>query len=323
MTNIINELLERRIIAVLGKGGVGRTSVSGALAMLAAGRGLRTLAIETDPQTPLAAGFGKRPGFAPRRLAANLWGMFLGGQESLEDYLGKVVPRPILRIVFGSSIYQHFVSAAPAVRELMMMGKIYDAIERRPSNEPRWDVIVLDTPASGQALSMLRMPFVARERFGESLVGREADQVARFFRDRALCAMVAVTTAEPLAVAETLELSRALDQLDLEVAAVVFNRRSPAMFEAVDVARMVRRATRESALRHLDYFADVARSELKRKNREARALEVLRRQIGAPHIVLHERRGLAESALLADLTRQLADSAASPLSFEFGTQPSS
>ncbi|HXZ88440.1 MAG TPA: ArsA family ATPase [Candidatus Binataceae bacterium] len=321
MTNIIDELLKRRMIAVLGKGGVGRTSVSGALAMLAAGRGLRTLAVETDPQTPLAAGLGKRPGFAPRRLAANLWGMFLGGQESLEDYLGKVVPRPILRIVLGSSIYQHFVHAAPAMRELMMMGKIYDAIERRSPGEPRWDMIVFDTPASGQALSMLRMPFVARERFGESLVGREANEVARLFRDRALSAIVAVTTAEPLAMAETLELSRVLEQLELEITAVAFNRRSPVAFETTDIARMVRRVTREPALRHLDYFAGIARSELKRKNREARALEVLRRQIGAPRIVLQERRGFAGSALLADLTSQLAAGAGSATSFQADAQP--
>jgi len=305
LTNTIDELLKRRVIAVLGKGGVGRTSVSGALAMLAAQRGLRTLVIETDPQTPLAVGFGKRSGFAPRRLAAKLWGMFLGGQESLEDYLGKVVPRPVLRIVFASSIYQHFVRAAPAVRELMMMGKIYDAIERQSPGEPRWDVIVFDAPASGHALSMLRMPFVAREGFGESLVGREAKEVVRFFRDRALCAMVAVTTAEPLAMAETLELNRALVRLGLEIAAVVFNRKSPAPFESGNIALMVRRGTRELALRHVDYLAGIAGSELKRKSREARALEMLRRQIGAPRILLHERRGFAGTALFAELFAQL------------------
>lgn len=309
MGNTIDQLLKRRVIAVLGKGGIGRTSVSGALAMLAAGRGLRTLAIETDPQTPLAESFGKQIGFAPCRLGANLWGMFLGGQESLEDYLGKVVPHAMLRLVFGSSIYQHFVRAAPAVRELTMMGKIYDLIERLPPGEPRWDVLVFDAPASGHAMSMLRMPFVAREKFGESLVGREAGEVARFFRNRALCAMVAVTTAEPLALAETLELNRTLDQLELKTAAVLFNRASSAAFETADIARMARRGMREVALRDLGYFARIARSELKRKSREARALEMLHRQVGAPFIVLQERRGFFGSALLADLTGQLAAAA--------------
>ena len=294
------------MIAVLGKGGVGRTCVSGALALFAAQRGLRTLVMETDPQTPLAAGFGKSPTFAPLRLADNLWGMLLGGQESLEDYLGKVVPRPVLRMVFASSLYQYFVQAAPALRELTMMGKIYNEIERRSTNEPRWDLIVFDAPASGQAISMLRMPFVARKSFGGSLVGSEATEVAHFFRNRALCAMAVVTTAEPLAMAETLDLNRQLAKLQLETTAVFFNRASSAAFESADISRMVRRWKRKPELPRARHLAEIARAELKRKNREGRALEILRRQIGAPKIVLRECANLAGTDLLRDLCEQLA-----------------
>jgi anion-transporting ArsA/GET3 family ATPase len=302
----VDNLFEHRLIAVLGKGGVGRTSVSGALALLAAQRGLHTLLMETDPQTPLATGFGKSTGFAPSRLRENLWGMLLGGQESLEDYLGKVVPRPVLRMVFASSLYQYFVKAAPALRELTMMGKIFNEIQRRPANEPRWDLIIFDAPASGQAISMLQMPFVARESFGASLVGREATEVAQFFRNRDLCAMVAVTTAEPLAMTETLELHRQLAKLQLETSAVFFNGVSKATFENVDITRMVRRGTRKPVLKQVGHLAEIARAELKRRNRERRALEILRRQIGAPTIVLHECEGLSGPALLADLSAQLA-----------------
>lgn len=294
------------MIAVLGKGGVGRTCVSGALALLAARSGLRTLVMETDPQTPLAAGFGKSPTFAPLRLAENLWGMLLGGQESLEDYLGKVVPRPVLRMVFASSLYQYFVQAAPALRELTMMGKIYNEIERRSANEPRWDLIVFDAPASGQAVSMLRMPFVAHKSFGGSLVGREATEVANFFRNRALCAMAVVTTAEPLAMAETLDLDRQLAKLQLETAAVFFNRASSAAFENADITRMVRRWKRKPEPPQARHLAEIARAELRRKNREGRAFEILRRQVSAPMIVLRECANLAGINLLGDLCEQLA-----------------
>jgi anion-transporting ArsA/GET3 family ATPase len=302
----VEKLLARRLIVVLGKGGVGRTSVSGALAILAARRGLRTLLMETDPQTPLALGFGKSTGFEPSRLRENLWGMFLGGQESLEDYLAKVVPRPVLRMVFASSLYQYFVKAAPALRELTMMGKIFNEIERRAVNEPRWDLIIFDAPASGQALSMLQMPFVARESFGVSLVGREATEVAHFFRNRERCAMVVVTTAEPLAMTETLELHRQLAKLQLETAAVFFNGVSRATFENVDIARMARRGARQPLLEQVGHLAEIARSELKRRNRERRALEILWRQIGAPMVVLHDCPGLSDIALLGDLSAQLA-----------------
>ncbi|HJU28565.1 MAG TPA: ArsA-related P-loop ATPase, partial [Candidatus Binataceae bacterium] len=159
MPTIVDNLLNRRVVAILGKGGVGRTTVSAALASFAAARGMSVLVMETDPRIPIAAAYGKRPGIEPLELAPNLHGMFLGGQEALENYLGFVVPRPVLRAVFASSLYQYFVHAAPALRELTMMGKIYHEIERRPKHLPRWDLIVVDAPASGQALSMIRMPF--------------------------------------------------------------------------------------------------------------------------------------------------------------------
>jgi len=232
--------------------------------------------------------------------------MHLGGRESLEEYLGLVVPRPILRAVFMSSLYQYFVDAAPAVRELTMMGKIFHEIERRPASEPQWNLIVFDAPASGQALSMIRMPFAARETFGESVVGREADNVAGFLRNQEACAMVEVTTAEPLAIAETLELHRELGKLGLVTAAVVFNRMSPASFDSVDIARLVRRGVRDANLRHAGDLAEIARAELKRRARERRSIGILQRQIGSPLIKLQERRGLAGRTLVEALIAQLS-----------------
>jgi anion-transporting ArsA/GET3 family ATPase len=302
---MLNELLRRRVIAVIGKGGVGRSSTSAAIAAIAASRGMRALVMESDARTPVAAMYGKRPGFAPIELAPHLWGMFLGGQESLEDYLGLVVPHPILRAVFASSLYQYFVQAAPAVRELTAMGKVYHEIARRPKSLPPWDLIVFDTPASGQALSMIRMPFVARETFGASMVGREADSVANFFRDASLCAMVAVTTAETLAMAETLEVNRVLRKIEIGLAAVVFNRMSAADFESADIMRMKRRAVRAGAPSYLDDLAEVARDELRRRNRERRARGIIQRQIERPVIDVRERRWLSGLVLVAEIQRDL------------------
>jgi Mrp family chromosome partitioning ATPase len=59
----IDQLLKHRLLVVIGKGGVGRSSLSAALAILAAGRGLRVLIIEADLRTPIALSYGKSPGF--------------------------------------------------------------------------------------------------------------------------------------------------------------------------------------------------------------------------------------------------------------------
>lgn len=304
--NALDSLLRHRVIVVLGKGGVGRTSVSAALAAHAARKGMRTLVMESDPHTPVAASYGAKANYVGVELAPNLWSMHLGGRESLEEYLSLVVPRPILRAVFMSSLYQYFADAAPAVRELTMMGKIFHEIERRPASEQEWNLIVFDAPASGQALSMIRMPFAARETFGASIVGSEAGNVAGFLRNQETCAMVEVTTAEPLAIAETLELHRELGKLELMTAAVVFNRMSPASFDSVDIARLVRRGVRDANPRHIGTLAELARGELKRRARERRAIGILQRQIGSPLIKLQEHRGLAGRALVEALIAQLS-----------------
>jgi anion-transporting ArsA/GET3 family ATPase len=306
-----DDLLRRRVIFVLGKGGVGRTAASAAVALVAAARGMRTLIIETDPQRAIAATYGRKPGLQPVVLESHLSALFLGGQESLEDYLGLVVPRPILRAVLASSLYQYFVNAAPALRELTMMGKIYHEIERRPKDQEPWDLIVVDAPASGQALGMLRMPFAARQSFGEGMVGSEAGEVAGFFRDAVKCGLAIVTTAEALAVSETLEIHHALEQLQLATAAVIFNRASAGEFEATDITRLMRHGARNDQLKHLVELAEIARAELRRRTRERRAIGILQRQIKAPIALLQERRGLAGRPLAAALAAQMQSTSAS------------
>jgi len=297
--------MERRLIGVLGKGGVGRSTISAALAATAARRGKRTLLIEADLRGPIAVSRGKHPGFKPVELETRLFAMTLGGQESLEDYLGFVVPRIVLRAVFASSIYQYFVHAAPAVRELTMMGKVYHEIERRAAPLEPWDLVVFDAPASGQALSMIRTPFAAEITFGESVVGREARNIVRLLSDRSKCAMVAVTTAETLAMTETLEVNRTLATLGIAVATVFFNRTSTAAFEAADLARLARRGARISELKHLDTLAAIARAELQRRTRQRRALAMIRRQLECEVIEIEERRGESGAALIDRLAAEI------------------
>ncbi len=159
--------------------------------------------------------------------------MVLDGAHQLEEYLSTVVPsRALLKAVVNSGAYRYFVDAAPGLRELIMIGKIYHELEYRPPSPP-WDLVVLDAPATGQALSVLRMPLAARETFGAGIVGRTAANVSELLRDPARCGVVLVTSPEPFAVSETLETHAALRGLGLEVAAVIFNRtRAPALRRA-------------------------------------------------------------------------------------------
>src|ERR1700733_9302449 len=115
---MLNEILARRVLIVLGKGGVGKSTLSAAIAKLA------TLS---------------------------------DGRAALEEYLRLVVPgRMLLKAVFASRLYQFFVKAAPGLRELMMLGKIYYEAGLDGAKPPARNIIVVDAPASGQAMSLLK-----------------------------------------------------------------------------------------------------------------------------------------------------------------------
>jgi anion-transporting ArsA/GET3 family ATPase len=301
---VLSELLKRRLLIVVGKGGVGKTTICSVLASITARTIGETLAMETDLRAPLAAAFGQAPSLVPVEISPGLATMVLDGRHALEEYLQIVVPgRIVLKAVFASKLYQYFVQAAPGLRELMMLGKIYYELERKPSGQRKWQMVVLDAAASGQALGLLKMPEAAHDTFGESIVGREANNIGRMLHDQRLSAVILVTTAEPMALSETIETEAALHKLGLNVAAIVLNRYKPKSFGVQDVARLKRRAPLRRHLNHLDHLSALANQELERTTQAREALATLRAETKSPIIELREYRGLFGTALV----RRLAD----------------
>lgn len=238
---MLNELLKRRVLMILGKGGVGRTSVSAALGLAAARAGARVCIIEYDSRTPMAALFGREPSYDPIEVEPGMSLIALDGPRALAEYLRLTLPSPaMLRTILSSRLYNYFVPAAPGLRELIMIGKLYHEIERRPSGRPPWDLVIFDGPASGQALELLRMPLTAEQTFGASIVGREARNVAAFLRDRERCVAVQVATGDGLTVSETLEFHEALSGIGMAPAAVIFNRQVSAPFGRSAIEKLAR-----------------------------------------------------------------------------------
>jgi anion-transporting ArsA/GET3 family ATPase len=214
-------LLERRLHFVAGKGGVGKTTVAAALALALVRRGERTLAVEMDGAGRLAAVLGPRP-----EIGSRLHVLAVDGKAALEEYLSLIIPvKRLLATVFASRIYQYFVAAAPGLKELMTVGKIWYEATRTEGGRPAWDAIVVDAPATGHSLQYLRMPQAARETFGVGLVQREATRIVELLRDPRITAVHLVTLAEEMPVSETLEArAQLLRTLGLPVGYVVVNR---------------------------------------------------------------------------------------------------
>jgi anion-transporting ArsA/GET3 family ATPase len=302
---MLDDLLGRRLVILIGKGGVGRTTLSAALAWLASRRRGPTLAMETDESAPLASLLGVHPSYVPVAAAHNLSVMRLEGRQALEEYLKLIVPRALLATITPSRLFQYFVLAAPGLRELMVLGKVYYEAELGQGERPRWANIVFDAASSGHALNLLRMPLAAQRSFGDSRVGREAQHIARMLRTPEHCALLLVTTPEPLALSETRETYRELARMELPVQAVFLNRYSHLAYASADLARL----RRSPALRgnpHLAYFEALARQLAARATAARQAVDYLRSEVDCPIIELPDLPEFSGRALMARIAAELS-----------------
>ena len=304
---MLNEILARRVLIVLGKGGVGKSTLSAAIAKLATGSNARALIMECDARAPLAATFGVEPSFAPTEVAPNLALMTLDGRAALEEYLRLVVPsRMLLKAVFASRLYQFFVQAAPGLRELMMLGKVYYEAGRDGAKPPARHIIVVDAPASGQAMSLLKMPTAARATFGDSIVGKEASNISKMMHDRRNCAIIQITTADSLSISETIETHAQLSKIHLAPAAVIFNRMPPTEFDAADISALTNRRGPGLRKKNLEHLAELAKSELNRATEARKALVRIRSETGGPVLEIAEHSSLSGIELIDRIAEDLA-----------------
>jgi len=263
--------------------------------------------METDTRAPMANAFWIKPSFEPVMVSEQLFEMVLEGRHALEEYLKLVIPaRALMRAVFSSRLYQFFVNAAPGLKELMMLGKVYYEAERKLGGRDHWDLIVVDGPASGQALSLLKMPTAAKQTFGDSVVGREAGNISRALRDEGETAVVLVTTPEPQSISETLETAATLREIGIKPAAIIFNRSRTPNFSNRDVVKLKEHLVATGKASDAEYLTKIARSELDRASQAGKALAHLRAELSIPVIELPLMRGVSGSELVGALAHELA-----------------
>lgn len=230
----MTDLLDRRLLFVTGKGGVGKSTVAAALSLLAAQRGKRTLACEVDAKGDLAALFETPPlAFAPRSIFPGVWGMAMHTEDSLDEYLRLQLHIPgIGRIGPLAKAFDFVATAAPGVREILTVGKLaYEVRERH------YDLVVADASATGHVIGQLTAPQAINSLVRVGGIRSQTDWVLDILGDAALTGLVIVTTPEEMPVRETIELvERARDETNVALAAVVVNRVLPELFSHADEA---------------------------------------------------------------------------------------
>lgn len=222
------DLLERSLLFVTGKGGVGRTTVAASLALLGARRAKRTLVCEAEPKGDISAFYEIGPtSFEPREVQRDLWAMSMDTEASLREYLRLNLRVPVVgRLGPLARAFEFVSTAAPGVREILVVGKL--AYEVRERN---WDLIVVDAAPTGHIVSQLDAPQAINELVKVGLVNEQTGWMTEILADHDRTGCVIVATPEEMPVNETVELAGRIEaETPVSLAGVVVNRVLPELF---------------------------------------------------------------------------------------------
>jgi anion-transporting ArsA/GET3 family ATPase len=215
-------VLDRRLVIVTGKGGVGRSALTAALGIRAARTGRRTLVIGMVDGLGLAGHLtGGELGYRPAEVRPGLWAMAIDAAAALDEYLRRELRVPRLGPMTGA--FRVLADTVPGIRDIVVMGKVIHEARR-----PDWDVVIVDGPPTGQIVSYLRAPGTIQRLVPSGRVEHQAARLRGYLEDPSACCVVLVTIPEELPVTETLEAQQTICQERLTgVAALVANRVLP------------------------------------------------------------------------------------------------
>jgi anion-transporting ArsA/GET3 family ATPase len=217
---------------------VGKTTVAVALGLAAARAGKRTIVCEVAGQERMSKVFGRKAlGFSEVELEKNLFHISIDPEHALSEYLRQQVgSKTVASVLFQNRFFQYFAAAAPGVRELATLGKVWELAQ---PDRRDYDLVIMDAPATGHALAMLRSPRTFGNVARVGPIKRQADKIESFLLDRATTGVLAVTLPEEMPVNETLDLRERLrDQMGMEVDRVVANAVYPERFSHEEAERI-------------------------------------------------------------------------------------
>ncbi len=240
-------LLDRNILLVTGKGGVGKSTVAQVLARWAARRGQRVLLVEFEALSRAAAVYGKAEAPPdPELVDKNLWLVHLDAEHVLHSFAREQLKfEAAARMVMRNKTVRGFFLAMPAIKSVLFLYHLWRLETRHgPDGDGSYQLIVCDLPTSGFVIGMHAVPAMLRQVFSVGPLAAYARGIEEMVFDRRRTGVVLVTLAEEMPTVETLELGMALkDRFGIEPTAVIANSIYPEAMPPDDLAALAEMMT--------------------------------------------------------------------------------
>lgn len=220
---------------VSGKGGAGKTTVAGALAVALARGGRRVLVCEVEGRGGLAQLFGAGPlqGDEERRLlrtddGGEVHGLSVNARDALQEYLATFYRLGLAgRALDRFGVYDFATSIAPGLRDVLLTGKVYEAVRRRERGRPHsYDAVVLDAPPTGRIAQFLNVHEAVAGLARVGPIHSQADSIMTVLRSRRTVVHL-VSLLQDMPVTETLEALADLRPTGITVGTVVCTMVTP------------------------------------------------------------------------------------------------
>jgi anion-transporting ArsA/GET3 family ATPase len=233
----LSPFAEKRCLLVTGKGGVGRSTIAGALAVEAARRGRRVLLTEVsddgEDYSPLARHFQRhRLPTSPEELQPGVRGVALLPRLGQEMFFKDVLHSgALVRAALASETVRRLLNAGPSFREMGIYYQLLTYLRaKRPDGSPEYETIVVDMPATGHTLSLTGLPDLLLKLVSRGPIADALREGVTFFHDPVKSAALIVTLPEMLPVTECLELVDGLVKTRTPIGAIILNRVLPDPF---------------------------------------------------------------------------------------------
>ena len=281
----ILDFLEKRVLFVTGKGGVGKSTVAIALGIRAALEGKRVIVVEVSSTENASRIFRQADvGFKEVEMANDLWAISIDPEDSMREYvLLQLKVKAMRDLLFRSRMFTYLAAATPGLNELVTIGKIWELaqLDRKVKHGRKYDLVIVDSPATGHGISFLQSPRTFKNIARVGPIHNQAKELQAMINDHDHTGSVIVSLPEEMPVNETANLEAELTgDVNVSVDRVIMNALYPKRYTDKDLKAIKRLGKSDDP--EVRAASKAAISQCTRTAAQSEQLERLEGMVSAP-----------------------------------------